>query len=596
MPQLEDANRSLGIRDVVLHTPATPHIYRRELANLPVDVLNCIFDLFYNLAAPHLYRHIRWGVSSSPHHKSLNKKLLNMLDRDNRGLDHLRRLELMDFDEFSKVPDTEDEYPDVELFAHFLPKDILQSFQWDSWHPLPSRVYRTLLSRQRSLTELELNHTELALDELYGYGPTSLLINEMPLKRLRIMPGPGEALSQAACELFEAHPQISHLTLDLYHLRKDDEVGWDDLSTANGALLRKLFRTVEPSSSRLRILELNSVDLHGSHDTIGSAINPKCLKELIIANCPNAEKFLMAANKKLEERGPLGLTRFVLYHARVWQPPNHAAGADDNMESMGLVKELSTFLASTTISLRELWVGLRGYDELPNVSSIISHGPTLEWLFLDIRVLKAAPAATYSFRQWQELCDSLKVVRQVDTAYPSVAADCHLENYGEFCEFVTATANIPTLSALGVNDWPYPAGTDFNDPRAYYFRTDRNNKAYCELLAALATDIVGLQDFSRPKSSTLTPSTTLTSTKDLAIITFGMFEKLKYERNTGYDLDPAFFVKSQFQLWTGEHRRKMEPVDLWAVTTLGCYKWRFHLLDTFGRNVGKYEDGVEDGW
>lgn len=92
------------------------------------------------------------------------------------------------------------------------------------------------------------------------------------------------------------------------------------------------------------------------------------------------------------------------------------------------------------------------------------------------------------------------------------------------------------------------------------------------------------------------PWTTLTSKKDLAIITFGMFEKLKYERNTGYGLDPAFFVKSQFQLWTGEYRRKMEPVDLWAVTMLGCYEWRFHSLDSFGRNVGKYEDGVEDGW
>lgn len=306
---------------------------------------------------------------------------------------------------------------------------------------MPSSVYRTLLSRQRSLTELELNHTEISLDELYGYGSTSLLHNVKPLKRLRIMPGPGEALSQAACELFEAHNEISHLTLDLYHLREDDKVGWDDSSTANGGILRKLFQNLKPSSSRLRILELNSVDLHGSHDTIGSAIDSECLKELIIANCPNAEKFLMAANKKREKRSPLGLTRFVLYHARVWQPTNHAAGADDNMKSIGLIKELSTFLASTTKSLRELWVALRGYDELPDVSSIISHGPTLEWLFLDVRVLKAAPAATYSLPRWQELCTSLKVVRQVDTAYPSVVADCHLENY-EFCEFVVSAHTI----------------------------------------------------------------------------------------------------------------------------------------------------------
>lgn len=105
------------------------------LTNAKLPSPNCLRPIllaskhFYDLAAPHLYRHIRWGVSSSTHHKSLNKQLLNMLDRDNRGLDHLRRLELMDFDEFSKEPDTKYEYPDVELFVHFLPKDILQSFQ-----------------------------------------------------------------------------------------------------------------------------------------------------------------------------------------------------------------------------------------------------------------------------------------------------------------------------------------------------------------------------------------------------------------------------------------------------------------------------------
>lgn len=88
----------------------------------------------------------------------------------------------------------------------------------------------------------------------------------------------------------------------------------------------------------------------------------------------------------------------------------------------------------------------------------------------------------------------------------------------------------------------------------------------------------------------------MASKKHLAIITFGMFEKLKYERNTGYDLDPAFFVKSQSQLWTGEYRWKMEPVDIWAVAMLSCYEWRSNSVDYLGRDVGKYEDGAEDGW
>lgn len=310
--------------------------------------------------------------------------------------------------------------------------------RWNSWHPLPSKIYRTLLSRQRSLTELELNYTEIALDELYGCGSTSPLNDVKCLKRLRIMPGPGEALSQAACDLFKQHHEISELTLDLYHLRGDDEPGWGDSSATNGGLLGKLFRGLDPSDNCIRILDLNSVDLRGSHDTIGSAINPKHLKVLTIAKCLHTEEFLMAANEKLGKRGPLHLSRFLLYHAREWDLANHAADADDDIASTSLVKELSTFLTSTTKSLRGLWVCLRGYDALPTLSSIISNGSTLEWLFLDIRILKGAPAVIYSLPQWQELCSSLKVVRQVDTAYPSVVADCRLGDYQEFCEFVVS--------------------------------------------------------------------------------------------------------------------------------------------------------------
>lgn len=89
--------------------------------------------------------------------------------------------------------------------------------------------------------------------------------------------------------------------------------------------------------------------------------------------------------------------------------------------------------------------------------------------------------------------------------------------------------------------------------------------------------------------------TTLTNKKDLAVITFGMYETLTHDRNPGYELNPAFFVMSQSQLWTGECCRKMEPVNLWSVTMLGCYEWRSISVDKLGRDVGKYEDGVEQG-
>ncbi|KAL8900915.1 MAG: hypothetical protein Q9207_005461 [Kuettlingeria erythrocarpa] len=412
---------------------------------------------FYDLVGPHLYRCILWPVRSSTHSNVLNKQLLDILDRNNRALDHSKRIELLDCDEFSKAPDTDYEYPDVELFVHFLPNNILGSFQWNSWHPLPSKIYRTLLSRQRSLTELELNYTEIALDELYGYGSTSLLRGVKCLKRLRIMPGPGEALSHAGCELFQQHREINHLTLDLCHLRDDDEAGWGDSSAANGGILGKLFRHLKPSGNCLRILELNSVYLRGSQDVIGSAINPKRLKELTIAKCLHTEDFLMAANKKLGKKDPLRLTRFVIYHARDWKLTNHAPDADNDMASTRLVKELSTLLTSTTKSLRELWVCLRGYDALPNVGSIISHGSTL------------------SGCSW--ILGYLKEHRQSRTPF-------------------------------------------------------RNGKGYVPASRlSFGTEVVHRQT---PLNS-MESWTTLTNKKDLAVINFGLYEKLTHDRNPDLD-------------------------------------------------------------
>lgn len=308
---------------------------------------------------------------------------------------------------------------------------ILTLPRWNSWHPLPSRVYRELLSRQRSLTELELNYSEVSIDDFMGNGPASLLGHLNAIYRLRIMPGPREAFPQAACDLVEQHPEIKQLTLDMSH---NAEASQEDNLPLDSGILPKLFANMKPSMTCLRVLDLTNVNLHGHQDAFFTALNFQNLRELMIVSCQGVEDFLLALNNTAVERPSLCLTRFGIYQSRERLGPDDLIGSVEDMERPDLAKELDIFLATTISPLRELWVCLTGFDRLPDVACITPHGTTLEWLFLDVRTLKGVPAATYPLAQWQQLCSNLEVVQQLDTAYPPVVADCDMGSHRSFSD------------------------------------------------------------------------------------------------------------------------------------------------------------------
>ncbi|KAL8779987.1 MAG: hypothetical protein Q9213_006676 [Squamulea squamosa] len=58
----------------------------------------------------------------------LHHILDHMLDKDNQGLQHIRKLILRDYDELSETAEVKD-YPDVALLVHFLPRNILREFR-----------------------------------------------------------------------------------------------------------------------------------------------------------------------------------------------------------------------------------------------------------------------------------------------------------------------------------------------------------------------------------------------------------------------------------------------------------------------------------
>ncbi|KAL8852498.1 MAG: hypothetical protein Q9221_002622 [Calogaya cf. arnoldii] len=136
-----------------------------------------------------------------------------------------------------------------------------------------------------------------------------------------------------------------------------------------------------------------------------------------------------------------------------------------------LLAAINTFLAKIS-GLRNLWICLRGFDQLPEVAQVAKHGSTLRWLFIDIM-----------------------------------------------------THKMPTLRKLGINNWPTPPEDYLQDPPDDYVQeedssaeglTEFDFMAYEDNLALLVTELVQLrQEYSE--------------CGDLTIIRFGLLETITDE-------------------------------------------------------------------
>ncbi|KAI4240254.1 MAG: hypothetical protein LQ352_007684 [Teloschistes flavicans] len=455
-----------------------------QLTDLSPELFGCVLDYLdwtgwmhslllvsrklYDLTLPRLYRHLEWTMYTTEEGNGANDyKMLQMLNPDNPGLNCVRLLSLYDGHEAYRSPDDMFEYPEAAMLVHLLPKNILTNFEWLSWNRMPANIYRTLLFRQQSLTSIELNWSDEPISQMVQLGSRSLLDAFKKVERFQVMPGPNEPLPQVSWDFFRNHPDIRSLYLDFSHMqRENDDREKDLLRTSNGAL-QGFFKGLDTSIAVLKSLNLTEVDLHGPHDNMMAAIDFKALSELHIYKCDHTEDFLAALHKRCAGH-PLRLTYFCIYHARRWQPPDPAGG---NGLSNRLVVEVNTLLGSNTDTLEEFWMCLRGYDRLPDVSNISGHGKTLKWVAIDVRKQKGPWSINYSIDQWSRLCASLNNLRRLDT-----------------------TVNMPKLEILGINNWPFPMGTDvgtYNEFHESY--GDFNKAAYTRLCATLANDIQSMR-------------------------------------------------------------------------------------------------------
>ncbi|KAL8702517.1 MAG: hypothetical protein Q9201_004307 [Fulgogasparrea decipioides] len=583
---------------------------KRRLTDLSADVLREVMCHFtrkrelrslllvckhlYDLSVPELYRRLALtiDVTYEEHPRYVNYPLYQMLDPRNRGLSFVRELFLFDGPEHARSPKQIYEYPEIAAIVYTLPKNILTKFRWFSWHPLPSQIYKTLLSRQRSLTAIDLNYSDVSIDEMVGSGVSSLLTGFKVVEELRILPGFGEAMPQAACDLVRRHREIRTLILDLWHMEQLDHGEDHDIAAAytSSGGMQALFKGLEPLSVCLHSLDLTGINLRGSHDDLISTLDLGALTYLGLFKCQHPEDFLKALNKAAET-SPLHLDSFHIYHSRQWQPPEPAADAEDDTEPDRVLVEIEALLGTASNTFENIMICLRGFGKLPKTASIAQHGRTLRWLFLDVRKQKGPWALTYPLEDWQTLCGSLEKIQQLDAAYPPVVADCRTGKYSDFCDYVRATVAIPTLKTLGINTWPLAPGTSPHDhQRRLLVQNYRTypHEAYYTLLATLAADIFKFRD------THLAQAPASSANKNMTAVTFGLAETLLWSRNWGYNLTPASFVKSVNHFMGGEKIERAEPMSVWAIGQHRPGDVKQFDIDSAAHDIGKFEYGWDD--
>ncbi|KAL8880172.1 MAG: hypothetical protein Q9192_008076, partial [Flavoplaca navasiana] len=408
---------------------------------------------------------------------------------------------------------------------------------------MPSKIYQTLFSRQRSLTYLELNASEITIDELVGKEGFPLLPPMTNIEGLRVMPGLTEPVPQIAHQIIQKSHNLRHLRLELQNMASNDSTS-DEIEghyTSSGAM-RTLFKGIQPATVSLCYLALTCVNLQRCRESLVSALDLPMLEELRIIKCYHAEEFLTILVEE-RKKSLKNLRTFAIYHGQVH--PSEELDDTTPREARPLIKAIDEFLASSP-SLYNIWICLRGFDQLPNVKNITRHGSTLRWLFVDVRKAKGLPGTIYALPEWRELCGSLRTVYQLDMAYPTVKTDFNISKHPEFCDYVGATTTIPSLHTMGFNNWPEPLD---GDPEWDYLLTF-NVALYEQTLAALALDIV----MFRIKISNEV------GCSDIRVINFGLREAITGEHIWGYNLSPMAFVKSRVHILGGEQRLRMERV------------------------------------
>jgi hypothetical protein len=356
----------------------------RKLPGLPTEMINMICEYLllrpadlaclartstrlYAIDIPHLYRRLNINLKASS-----NSKLSRMTNHENPGLKHIKDVAIM--------PDfqgNQDSYSWIEYFLNAVPKDVLSTVIWLSPRNFPHRILHLLWQRQRKLKNLEVlsnydgRHNK---DESEEYD-LSLELNRSPkptVRDLRIVPTDGITLSIGCTALQVTNPTSLEVNGILLAINRPHET---EEGTVYDGLTSLLFNHITPAGpggvaplDQLTSLKLADLDLRYVKERWCRYLEFHNLKVLSLEYCLHIGNLINAIS--LNASTP-GLRELNVVHS--------PAGQGD-----AVVDSINDLLRQPRGTLDKLSLCIRNAPSLPTAEAILSHEPTLRWLFLDI--------------------------------------------------------------------------------------------------------------------------------------------------------------------------------------------------------------------
>ncbi|KAL9007521.1 MAG: hypothetical protein Q9173_007232 [Seirophora scorigena] len=539
-----------------------------------------------------------------------NYRLLQMADKENPGLQHIRVLDLAPFDECTRPPQQYADYPDAVQVLAAIPRDSLRRFHWASWHQIPKEMLRLLWTRQRKLNHIEFVPCEQGSENLFkdtGLDLHSFYEHATSLSIKDVWNGTIPDLATRFLHL----RSIDSLTLDFYLLRLRIHVESNarlEKKHHDGVLLKELLAPpshLAPYSASahpllLKNLALYAVDLTNCAENLIRALDTRALKRLKVIYCRGPDELFWKMSKIPVHARPR------LLHLSFYNQQYPSANVTSNVDRTDrTIKGVNEFLLSMTDTVEKLWIVVRGHlapDKLvsPLVPGIMNHGSSLLQLMIDARI--GCPPFNGSQRVgWfpqnlmEKMCAGMEKLELLYIPFPPVVAYEYRGYTNEFKDCMATVVQIPTLKTLNINTWPYPIHTKIYNPAERRHHDDPPyihgpfdvGKSYGMPVEFYTHYLQYLVDWVVSLRSSL-----VRTHRPLEVVGFGMPETGHYVAGLKKYLDPLYFVR--VPPLDPKEKMVMRARNYQQMMTSGCEEliWAYWKIEWMGRrNVAGYQDG-----
>lgn len=350
------------------------------------------------------------------------------LNPRNKGLQHIRKLDLYLADVMDKCNQQHQANFAIRMILELLPENILEKFSWHPWSSFSGDNLILLYKKQKRMKWLEgIALDREVLEEIQKIADFDKVFEN--IRKLGLYPDSREVLDY--CHLLLKHsPKVEKITLHASFEESDSPIPnreLHDSSTGPGLITSTMFSHMQPFAKctplALKEITLQKINLRYAAGTYCKLINFQTVKSIRVFACPGADALFAELSKstKLPEK----LETLELKH-------------DDNTEQDGL-GALDGFLCLVT-GIKTLTLDFTNAKSLPAAAGIIRHSRTLKLLNVHANRIPddCDDELVFDYASFSDICKNCKGLEQISVAFPPVSLIRHKQD-----SFVNFEVSLP---------------------------------------------------------------------------------------------------------------------------------------------------------